>query len=128
MDRVLLGISAPLWFLYGLYCFFVPGSLEAAAGVVATHGTGSAELRAMYGGLQMALGALCGMALVNPSYRDTALTTLVFLTLGLGLARLAGAVLDAGFSSYTGMAFAFEFGTAGVAMLALRKGSATAPA
>lgn len=128
MDRLLLGISAPLWFLYGLYCFFVPGSLEAAAGVVATHGTGSAELRAMYGGLQMALGALCGFALVNPKYRETAIITLLFLTLGLGLARLAGATLDAGFSAYTWMAFVFEFGTAALASLALRKGSAAATA
>jgi hypothetical protein len=127
MDRFILGISAPLWFLYGLYCFFVPGSLEDPAGVLATHGTGSAELRAMYGGLQAALGALCGFGFVNPAYRRTALTTLLFLTLGLGLARLGGALLDDGFSAYTGMAFAFEYGTAGLVALALR-GSEPTPA
>ena len=125
MDRIVLGISAPLWFLYGLYCFFVPGSLADPAGVMATHGTGSAELRAMYGGMQAALGALCGLGFANPSYRRTALTTLLFLTLGLGLARLAGALLDDGFSAYTGMAFAFEYGSAGLAALALRRSEPT---
>jgi hypothetical protein len=128
MDRFLLGISAPLWFLYGLYCFFAPAALEEIAGVVAIHGTASAELRAMYGGLQMALGALCGFGFANPAYRRTAIVALLFLTLGLGLARLGGALLDDGFSAYTGMGFAFEFGTAGVAALALRQGSAAAPA
>ncbi len=120
MDRIVLGLSAPLWFLYGLYCFASPGALEEIAGVVATHGTGSAELRAMYGGVQAAIGGLCALGFVNPDYRRTALVALLFLTLGLGIARLGGAVLDDGFSAYTGMGFAFEFGTAAWVALALR--------
>ena len=126
MDRLVLGLSAPLWLLYGLYCFFVPGSLEANAGVLASHGTGSAELRAMYGGLQAALGALCALGFLNPDYRRTALVALLFLVLGLGIARLAGAALDDGFSAYTGMAFAFEFGTAALVAVALRREPALA--
>lgn len=120
MDRIVLGLSAPLWFLYGLYCFASPGALEEIAGVVAIHGTGSAELRAMYGGVQAALGLLCALGFANPEYRRTALVALLFLTLGLGLARLGGAVLDDGFSAYTGMGFAFEFGTVALVVFALR--------
>jgi hypothetical protein len=56
--RIFLAFSALLWLPYGVYCFFDPGFLAGAAGVVSQSPTASTELRAMYGGLQTAIGAL----------------------------------------------------------------------
>ena len=59
MTRLFLAANALLWLPYGLYCFLVPEFLVEAAAVSATASTGTVELRAMYGGLQAGIGALC---------------------------------------------------------------------
>lgn len=119
--RIFLALSAVLWLPYGLYCFAVPASLAEAAGVAFQSPTGSAELRAMYGGLQAAVGVLAALGALRPAWRLPALGALGFLTAGLFAARLAGLVLDGGFSSYTGMALAFESVSAAAAFLLLAR-------
>jgi hypothetical protein len=106
--RVFLGLSALVWLPYGIYCFLVPHSLADAAGVVSSSPTGSTELRAMYGGLQVGIGLLAGIGVVRASLRRPALVALAFLTGGLVTTRLFGAALDGGVSSYTATAVAFE--------------------
>jgi Domain of unknown function (DUF4345) len=119
--RVFLALSALLWLSYGIYCFFVPGSLAEAAGIGFATPTGSTELRAMYGGLQAGLGLLAGLAVARRSLVRPALVALAFLAGGLATARLLGVVLDGGLSSYTQMGLAFELVTVAVASaLALR--------
>ena len=115
--RWFLGLSAALWLPYGLYCFFVPTSLAEAAGVVSQTPTGSTELRAMYGGLQAAIGVLAGAAVVRRGLIRPALVALGFLAAGLATARALGVALDGGFSSYTAMGLGFEIATAAVASL-----------
>jgi hypothetical protein len=51
--RAFLVCSVLVWLPYGIYCFLVPGALADYAGVVGATATGSTELRAMYGGLDM---------------------------------------------------------------------------
>lgn len=121
--QLFLGFSALLWLLYGLYCFFVPGSLAEAAGVVGQTPTGTTELRAMYGGLQAALGILLGAGAMRSSLARPALLTVAFITGGLGVARAFGVLLDGGFSSYTAMGLGFEFASAAVAITLLRRHS-----
>jgi hypothetical protein len=113
--RIFLAFSAALWLPYGLYCFADPGSLAEAAGVAAGSATGTTELRAMYGGLQAAIGALALAALFRVTLRRPALLCIAFLCTGLFTARLMGALLDGSFSSYTGMGLAFESGSAAIA-------------
>jgi hypothetical protein len=111
-SRLFLALSAALWFLYGLYCFVVPGALADGAGVAATTPTGTTELRAMYGGLQMALGVLAGLGLVRADLTRSALVGLGLVTAGLGSTRLLGALIGGGWSAYTAMALVIEFGSA----------------
>lgn len=123
--RVFLALNALVWIAYGLYCFFQPGILADSAGVAATTPTGSTELRAMYGGLQIAIGALAGMALLRPDWVRPALLALAFLCGGLGLARITGAALEDGWSFYTGMGMGFEFGILAAATYLLRRPEAS---
>lgn len=131
-ERIFLGLSAVIWLPYGIYCFLAPEFLatEGSAGVVASTATGSTELRAMYGGLQAAIGVLVGLALFRPALVRPALVMVAFLTTGLALARVTGATLDGGFSSYTYGGLGFEIVSASVAwwLLSREPSSAAQPA
>jgi hypothetical protein len=119
--RIFLGVSALVWILYGLFCLANPSFLEGAAGVAASSATGTVELRAMYGGLQVAIGVLCVLGYTSAAWCHNVLTTLGILTAGLGLGRLAGVVLGGGLSSYTTGALAFELAGAVVAFTLARR-------
>src|SRR5262245_2750404 len=112
--QIFLTLSGLGWLLYGIYCFLVPGSLAEAAGVVAQSPTATTELRAMYGGLQAAIGVLALFGAARGDLRRTALLTIGFITAGLGTTRLLGVILDGGISAYTVMGLIFEFGSAGL--------------
>jgi len=114
-----------LWLPYGLVCLFQPAILEGVAGVAYTSATGSTELRAMYGGIQSALGALALAAVIRPRFSRAALTSLAVVTGGLGVARLLGTLLDGGFSAYTGVGLAVEFGSLSLCLWLLTRGSQT---
>lgn len=119
--RVFLVLSALLWLPYGLYCLFVPSALADTAGVGFTTPTGSTELRAMYGGLQAAIGLLAGLAAVRPNLVRPALVSLAFLAGGLASARALGVVIDGGLSSYTAMGLGFEIATVAIAATLLAR-------
>jgi hypothetical protein len=116
--RIFLALCGVLWLPYGLMCLVNPGSLAEAAGVAATSATGTVELRAMYGGLQAAVGALALAGALRPALAPHALLALGALSAGLGIARLASATLAGAFESYTLGALGLEW-TMLVAVLAL---------
>lgn len=113
--RIFLALSALVWLPYGIWCFIDPAQLAGSAGVAFQSGTGSTELRAMYGGLQAGLGALALAGVLRASLTRAALVALLFLTAGLASARMAGVALDGSPSSYTLVALAFEVTTAAIA-------------
>jgi hypothetical protein len=105
--RVFLGLQAAVFIPYGLYCLVRPESL-AAAGVSATTVTGTIELQAMYGGLQIAVGMLCATALLRRDLEIAALHALLFLFAGLAVVRVSLALVHGDFSGYTLFAMGFE--------------------
>ena len=119
--RPFLLFSAAVWLPYGLYCFATPSALAPIAGVAATTATGTVELRAMYGGLQTAIGVLALLGAVRGSLTRTALVTLGTLALGLGSARLFGVFVDGHFTAYTGMGLGFEWFTVLASRYLLRR-------
>ena len=127
-ERAFLAFAALIWLPYGIFCFFQPGFLAGAAGVSAADATATTELRAMYGGLQAAIGVLAALAFARPSLRRPALVMLLTLCTGLGVSRLLGAALDAGFSAYTNGAIVFELGSAGIAAWLLSRKDPTVSA
>jgi hypothetical protein len=119
--RIFLGLSILLWLPYGIYCFFQPHALGEAAGVTAVSATAVTELRAMYGGLQAAIGALALGGLVRADLERPALLMLLFLGAGLFVSRLAGAALDDSFTGYTLGALGFELASSAAAATLLRR-------
>lgn len=129
-ERAFFVLNAVIWVGYGLYCFFVPSVLTDSAGLVASSATANTELRAMYGGAQLGIGVLCGLALLRPGLRHGVLLALLCIVGGLGTTRLVGALIDQGFSGYTWMGLAFEWVivAACVALLGASRGREAAPA
>jgi hypothetical protein len=119
--RIFLAAMAIVWLPYGLYCFLDPSALRTMAGVTATTPTAMTELRAMYGGLQSAIGALALLATVRRDLERPALVMLAALLPGLAAARLLGLVLDGSWSSYTAMGLAFEIPGSLIAWALLRR-------
>lgn len=120
VTRLFLGFSALVWLPYGVFCAVHPTFLADVAGVVASSPTAVSEIRAMYGGLEAGIGALCLGALFRPALARPALLMLCFVCGGLGLTRLAGLVLDASGSAYTFGALALEIPSAVIASLLVR--------
>lgn len=120
-SRIFLGLQALVWLPYGLFCFLQPAFLTEAAGIALTSATATTEVRAMYGGLQAGIGALALVAVLRPDFERPALTMLAFLAVGLGVTRLAGAVMDDSFSPYTSFALVFEFASSAAAIFLLRR-------
>jgi len=119
--RIFLAAMAIVWLPYGLYCFLDPSALRSMAGVTATTPTALTELRAMYGGLQSAIGALALLATVRRDLERPALVMLAALLPGLASARILGLVLDGSWSSYTAMGLAFEIPGSLIALALLRR-------
>ena len=107
--RVYLVLSVLIWLPYGLYCAFMPGYLDGAAGVVGATPTGTTEIRAMYGGLQASIGVFCAFALWRPEHARSVILALAFLMSGLFSVRFLGFLVDSSASDYTNGVLVFEF-------------------
>lgn len=119
--RLFLGAMALMWLGYGLWCFLDPGYLREAAGVAALSSTGSVDLRATYGGLQMAVGALLAGGALRAALTRQALLAYGVLCAGIGSARLCGALLESEWSGYTLFAVCFELGSVALVLVLLAR-------
>jgi hypothetical protein len=127
--RVFLGLVGLLFLPYGLYCFFQPAYLSEVAGLGLGSTTASTEVRAMYGGLQAAVGCFALAALLRSHLERPALLCVAFLAGGLFLGRLGGILFDGGVSPYTGGAVILEIALASTSVFLLsRRPAQTAPA
>jgi hypothetical protein len=117
--KIFLGINAALFIVYGLMCLASPSVAADQAGIQMTTGDASAEMRAMYGGLQTAIGMLALAGTLRAELRRAVLFTFAFLFFGLASGRMIGLMLDPGVGPYSFAAFGFEvlFGILSVALL-----------
>jgi len=92
-------LNGLLWFIWGIICLFTP---EAWSGAVIPgmevfdlgEAVARTEVRAMYGGLQIAIGLLGLIAVFKPAHRATALLFFVLALSGLALSRLYGIMIE----------------------------------
>ena len=108
MARTYLIIAGLMWVAYGLYLLAAPQALAPTAGVAATSVTGLIELRAMYGGLEIAVGAFALAAAWLPAMLRSGLLAMGLACAGLGITRLLSATAAGEFSSYTRQGLALE--------------------
>jgi hypothetical protein len=117
--RLFLGAMGLMWAGYGVWCFLDPAYLEQAAGVAALNATGNVDLRATYGGLQMAIGALLLGGALREALTRPVMMSYGVLCAGIGSARLVGALLAGEWSGYTVAAVCFELGSVGLVLALL---------
>ena len=117
---VVLWISGLGMLGFGLAFLWAPLETMAAAGLSLEGALAATELRAFYGGLEVALGLLIlACALRAERLRDGLVLSLAIYG-GIGLARLAGMLIDGSDTPFLRFALATELGLAIAAAIALR--------
>ncbi|HEV7731873.1 MAG TPA: DUF4345 family protein [Candidatus Binatia bacterium] len=126
LARVFLVFTALVWLPYGIVCLLWPEHLADIAGVAAHTTTGSVELRAMYGGVSLAVGTAALMGALRAASMQSALTTIATVCAGIGTARLLSTAAAGELSGYTAAALVLEWGSLTVASLLLGRSKAAA--
>ena len=105
---------------FGLACLIAPLPTLAAAGVNLEGALAAAEIRAFYGGLELALGGLMLAADRRAPWRNHGLVLVLASYGGIGAARMLGMLLGGVATPFLCFALAVELGLALLAALALR--------
>ena len=122
LGRIVLWISAAMFTAYGIACLISPALPAGYAGLAMTNGDAFAEIGAMYGGLQTGFGLFCALGAVRAAFYRPALTLLVLCIGLLAVGRLVSALVGEGaVGGYTWGAMTYEFATAILAAIALRR-------
>lgn len=122
LGKIVLWASGLIFAVYGAACFLSPELPANYAGLSIGNGDAYAEMGAMYGGLQFGFGLFCILCALKPGFYRPGLTLLVFAIGCLAVARLYSSYdADWMVGGYTWGAMAFEFATAILAAVALRK-------
>lgn len=125
--RLFLLVQILLLAGFGLAYFIYPQETANLSGMLLMEPAAVTDVRAYYGGLQLALAVWLVMALLRGDLLRPALMLLVLLYASLGLARLGGLWLDGGAQqTFNLYAMLFEIVSAGLAFWLLRRDSAPA--
>lgn len=128
LGKSILWLSAGIFTAYGLVCLFSPALPAAYAGLEFVSGDALPEIGAMYGGLQTGFGLFCLMGALKTDYYRPALMLLLLCIGGLALARCFWAFSGGGeISAYTYGAIGYEYTTAIIAGIALRRAAPASP-
>ncbi len=104
---------------FGLAIIYAPLEVMAMAAVQAQGAAAAVELRAFYGGLELALAALVLICAAYPARRRDGLWLSLFIFAGIGLTRAAGMLWNDVSTSFLQLALGVELGTAALAAVAL---------
>jgi len=119
--RIVLLITGILFASYGVWCLFDPEYVSATLELPGVTAQALTEIRAMYGGVQLALGVLFILAAFIGSWVRTFLWILLVLIGALAITRTFGAWLDHTFdNSYIQTVLIYEWVTFILSVLALR--------
>ena len=121
LTKIILWLSALALGLYGVACFFDAGLASGYAGFELLNDDARAEMIAMYGGVQIAIGVFCAIAIFNSQHQRSAVLLVALLFGGLALGRLFGLIQGSDTAgSYTYGALAYETFSFVLAVAALR--------
>ena len=97
---------------FGAAICYAPIEVMAMAAVHADSAAAVVELRAFYGGLELALGALVLVCALRPTRRRDGLWLSLAIFAGIGLTRAAGMLQEHVDSDFLRLALLVELGTA----------------
>ena len=122
LGKFVLWLSAIVFIAYGVVCMFSPALPAGYAGLEFVTADALPEIGAMYGGLQTGLGVFCLLGALKADYYRPALTLLMICIGALALSRCYWAfTVAAEVGAYTYGAMAYEYTTAILAAIALRR-------
>lgn len=112
-------INGLLLVLYGAYCIYNPQFVADITSMTVSS-TALTEIRAMYGGLEFALGVFFVAMALKPRHMEAALIAMAMCFGGLCTTRALGIFL-AGGDDYNNYGFAYEFISTFLALFGLIK-------
>ena len=121
LARITLWLGGLGFLAFGLAFLIAPLRTFAAAGIPLQGDLAATELRAFYGGLELALGALLIAADLRPGARRHGLILSLASFGGIGAARLLGIVLAGSATGFLWAALATELTLAALSFIALRR-------
>lgn len=122
LGKFVLWLSASIFIAYGLACLFSPALPAGYAGLEFVTADALPEIGAMYGGLQTGFGVFCLLGALKADYYRPALMLLLICIGALALSRCYWAFTGAAeVGVYTYGAMAYEYATAILAAIALRR-------
>lgn len=95
LTTIALGVGAITFAIFGLWLLVRPRAM-VAVDIPADTGNARAEIRAMYGGLELGIAAFLALALWRPELSEAALWFQLLALGGLVLGRLVGIGLEKG--------------------------------
>ena len=101
-------LTTLVWLPWGVFCIFNLQGIESIIGVNAVNGNGQSDIRAMYGGVQTAIGLMAVLALFDRRYFPNLVFTLAIVGSCLALSRSYGLVVDGSATAYTFGVLGFE--------------------
>jgi hypothetical protein len=104
---------------FGAAISYAPLQVMAMADVVTRGAAATVELRAFYGGLEIALGVLVLICAWRPERRRDGLWLTLFVYAGIGITRGLGMLIDDVYTGFLGIALVVELGIAVMAAVAL---------
>lgn len=95
LEQILIRLAAAFFILYGLLFTLFPGFFSGlVTGSVPSSASGLIDMRATYGGLSIAVGALMMILASKAETLRLGLLSVVLVLLGMATARSIGIVLD----------------------------------
>ena len=98
-----------VWLPWGLLCVFDTTVIEDVIGVASVTASGNSDLRAMYGGVQTAVGLMAVLALYDRWFFPNLLFTLAIVGACLASSRTYGLWVDDSSTAYTWGVLAYEY-------------------
>jgi hypothetical protein len=95
LDLIALWLGALSFAFFGVWLLVRPQALRGV-GVVAENADGRAELRAMYGGVELGIAAFLGLCLLRPDFTEAGLWLQLLALGGLAVGRLLGISMEKG--------------------------------
>ncbi len=129
-SRVVLALTGLVFVGFGVAFLLWPLQMTLRVGIPLVTMTGTTDVRALYGGLEIGFGVFLLIASARRTWALPGLAATLCALAGMGLSRALGVALDGGPEPITGALLASEVSGAAIAALALlreRRGARSAP-